>query len=485
MILNQSTYCDSDELAHLIGGYSAEGWRIMDIFASEHSPEFIMNFLLRRGGDILRVTSNVENTYPSITPVVPSASLFERKLWEMNGIIPEGHGDLLPVIYWRNGNGFPLQKESYIKYGETRVPKPKNLISGAGIFEIPVGPVHAGVIEPGHFRFSTAGEPILELRVHLGYTHKGLEKLMEGSIDRNLSHLAERISGDNAVAHSLAHAHAVEGLTEIPERARIIRVILSELERIHNHLEVLSGLCTDTAFSVAAAFGQEAREILLRTNQEVFGSRLLMGNIVPGGVKRDLDSDKIKKLENAVMKASFAAAKLDKYMKSSPSETDRLETTGILGKKYAEELGTVGVIARASGIASDVRKEVPYDFYDKLSLNVITENKGDSMARATVRTNEISESVSLILQCLTKMENGDIWTEPEMPRGTVCGIVESPRGELLHTAEIRDGDIRRYSIRDPSFVNWPALEVSVLKDIIPDFPLINKSFGLSYSGNDV
>ena len=164
MILNQSTYCDSDELAHLIGGYSAEGWRIMDIFASEHSPEFIMNFLLRRGGDILRVTSNVENTYPSITPVVPSASLFERKLWEMNGIIPEGHGDLLPVIYWRNGNGFPLQKESYIKYGETRVPKPKNLISGAGIFEIPVGPVHAGVIEPGHFRFSTAGEPILECK---------------------------------------------------------------------------------------------------------------------------------------------------------------------------------------------------------------------------------------------------------------------------------------------------------------------------------
>lgn len=485
MILNESTYCDSGELAQFIGNYNAEGWRIMDIFASDYSPEFMMNILLRRDGDILRVTSNVENTYPAITPVVPAASLFERKLWEMNGIIPEGHKDLVPAIYWRKGDGYPLQKETYIKDGETRIPKPKNLLSGAGMFEIPVGPVHAGVIEPGHFRFSTAGEPILELRVHLGYNHKGIEKLMEGPADRNLSHLAERISGDNAVAHSLAHAHVMEGLTEIPERARIIRVMLSELERIHNHLDVLSGLCTDTAFSVAAAFGQEAREMLLRTNQEIFGNRLLMGNIIPGGVKRDLDSEKIKKLENTVMKTRFAAGRLDKYMKGSPSETDRLETTGILTEKYAGELGTVGVIARSSGIASDVRKEVPYDFYDKLSLNVITEKKGDSLARANVRINEISESVSLILQCLTKIEDGDIWTEPEMPRGTVCGIVESPRGELLHTAEIRDGEIWRYSIRDPSFVNWPALEVSVLGNIIPDFPLINKSFGLSYSGNDV
>lgn len=485
MILNRSTYCDSDELTQLIGNYHAEGWRVMDIFAYDSSPGFMMNFILRKDGDILRVTSDVEDTYPAVTPAVPSASLFERKLWEMNGIVPEGHDNLTPVIYRRKGDGYPLQKEPYITFDETRIPIPKNRLAGPGVFEIPVGPVHAGVIEPGHFRFSTAGEPILELNVHLGYTHKGIEKLMEGSVDRNLSHLAERISGDNAVAHSLAHAHTMEGLTEIPERARIIRVILAELERIHNHLEVMSGLCTDTAFCVAAAFGQEAREILLRTNEEVFGNRLLMGNVVPGGVKRNLTPEKIKKIENAVMKVSFAASKLDGYMRKSPSETDRLETTGILTKEYAENLGTVGVIARASGIESDVRKEVPYDEYGNLSLNVVTEKKGDCLARSTVRAHEICESISLILQCLTKIETGDIFTEPEIPRGMACGIIESPRGELLHCAEIIDNEIWRYSIRDPSFVNWPALEVSVLKDIIPDFPLINKSFGLSYSGNDV
>jgi Ni,Fe-hydrogenase III large subunit len=485
VILNESTYCDSDELTQFIGNYHAEGWRVMDIFAYDYSPGFMMNFLLRKGEDILRVTSDVENTYPAVTPAVPSASMFERKLWEMSGIVPEGHEDLSPVIYWRKGDGYPLQKESYMTYGETRIPIPKNRLAGPGVFEIPVGPVHAGVIEPGHFRFSTAGEPILELKVHLGYKHKGIEKLMEGSVDRNLSHLAERISGDNAVAHSLAHAHAMEGLTDIPERARVIRVILAELERIHNHLEVLAGMCTDTAFSVAAAFGQEAREILLRTNQEVFGSRLLMGSVVPGGVRRDLTPEKIKKLENAVMKARFAATELDGYMKKSPSETDRLETTGILSEKYARKLGTVGVIARASGIGSDVRKEVPYDDYGNLSMNIITERDGDCLARSTVRAGEIGESVSLILQCLSKIETGDVYVQPEIPMGMACGIVESPRGELLHSAEIIDNEIWRYSIRDPSFVNWPALEVSVLKDIVPDFPLINKSFGLSYSGNDV
>lgn len=485
MLINESTYCDSAELPQFVRNYHADGWRIMDIFAYDYSPGFVMNFLMRKGENVFRITSDVEDTYPAVTPEVPSASLFERKIWEMNGIVPEGHEDLTPVIYWRKGDGYPLQKETYMTINETRIPIPRNHLTGPGVFEIPVGPVHAGVIEPGHFRFSTAGEPILELKVRLGYKHKGIEKLMEGSIDRNLSHLAERISGDNAVAHSLAHAHAMEGLTEIPERARIIRVILSELERIHNHLEVMAGLCTDTAFSVAAAFGQEAREILLRANQEIFGNRLLMGNIVPGGVRRDLDPDKIKKLENAVMKASFAATKLDTYMKKSPSETDRLETTGILTNEYAEKLGTVGVIARASGIESDVRRDVPYDEYGNLSFNVITKKSGDSLARSTVRAKEISESVSLILQCLSKIESGDILVEPEIPKGMVFGIVESPRGELLHTAKIIDNEIWRYSIRDPSFVNWPALEVSVLKDIVPDFPLINKSFGLSYSGNDV
>lgn len=457
----------------------------MDMFASESASGAVLNVLMRKGEEVLRIMSDVDDSYPSVTPIVPSASLFERKIWEMNGVTPEGHPDLIPVIYWRKGDGHPLQKDEYVRYGEVRTPKPKNSLSGTGVFEIPVGPVHAGVIEPGHFRFSAAGEPILGLRVHLGYAHKGTEKLMEGGPSIERRHLAERISGDNAVSHSLAHAHVMEGETEIPGRARFIRVILSELERIYNHLDVLGGICTDTAFTVAAAFGSEAHEKALRLNQEIFGNRMLKGNVIPGGVRRDLTSEDMSRLETAVMKIRFDAMKLDGYMKGSPSEIDRLETTGILKNGTAKKLGTVGVVARASGIASDVRKELPYDAYRGSSLNAIVSDKGDVMSRASVRMGEISESVSLILQCLNNMEEGDIWTEPVMPEGISCGIVESPRGELLHTADIRDGEVWRYSIRDPSFVNWPALEEAVLNNIVPDFPLINKSFGLSYSGNDV
>ena len=485
MIIKDPTLCESSILGQYLRTYFDDGWRIMSMFASESSPGAELNILLRRGKDIVRITSDVEGSYPAVAPRVPSASVFERAIWEMNGIIPEGHDNLIPAIYWRKGNGHPLQKGVYITDGEVRAPIPKNHVSGPGVFEIPVGPVHAGVIEPGHFRFSVAGEPIIRLKIHLGYAHKGIEKLMEGPVSYNRSYLAERISGDNAVAHGLAHAHTMEGDTDIPARARYIRVILSELERIHNHLDIIAGLCTDTAFSVAAALGTEAREELLRANREIFGSRMLMGNIIPGGVKKDIPPENMPKLENAVMRAGFATMKVDSYMRRSPSEVDRLETTGVLRAEDAARLGTVGVLARASGIVSDVRAELPYDAYSDLSFNTIYKKNGDVMSRAAVRVEEVSESVSLILQCLKDMEEGEIRTEPEIPDGFSCGMVESPRGELLHCADIRNGDIWRYSIRDPSFVNWPALELAVMGNIVPDFPMINKSFGLSYSGNDV
>lgn len=485
MIIKDHTPCEAEALAQYISTRNGEGWRIMSMFASEYSPGATLNVILRKKGEIDWITSEVNGTYPAVTPLVPSASLFERSIWEMSGITPDGHNNLVPTTYWRKGDGHPLQKERYDTDSEIRIPIPKNHVTGTGVFEIPVGPVHAGVIEPGHFRFSAAGEPILALKVHLGYAHKGIEKLMEGPVSNNRSYLAERISGDNAVSHGLAHAHLMEGDTEIPDRAKYIRVILSELERIHNHLDIISGLCTDTAFSVAAAFGTAAREELLRTNREIFGSRMIMGNVIPGGVKKDLSKEDMSKLEGAVMKAGFAAMKINKYIRRSPSETDRLETTGILKTDDAARRGTVGVVARASGVVSDVRKEIPYDAYGMLSFNTICRKNGDVLSREGVRADEISESVSLILQCLRNIDDGEIWTEPEFPEGFSCGIVESPRGEMLHCADIKDGDVWRYSIRDPSFVNWPALESAVQGNIVPDFPLINKSFGLSYSGNDL
>lgn len=250
-------------------------------------------------------------------------------------------------------------------------------------------------------------------------------------------------------------------------------------------MDVIAGLCTDAAFIVAAAFGTAAREELLRMNLEIFGSRMLMGNIVPGGVKRDLSPEDLLKLESSIMQVGFATTKMDNYINRSPSEVDRLETTGVLSKEIAQRLGAVGPIARASGIVSDVRAELPYDAYGDLSFNVINGNKGDVMSRKTVRVKEIAESVSLILQCIEDIQEGEIRVDFKTPDGFSYGLVESPRGELLHCADIRNGKVWRYNIRDPSFVNWPTLEYSVLEDIVPDFPLINKSFGLSYSGNDV
>lgn len=485
MIMTDSTSCDPVLLAQYVKTHCDEGWKIMSMFASESSPGATLNVVLRRVGEVMWITSDVTDSYPAVTAQIPAASVFERVIYEMNDINPEGHDNLIPAIYWRKGDGHPLQKGPYSIGDEIRIPIPNNPIRGTGVFEIPVGPVHAGVIEPGHFRFSAAGEPILHLSIHLGYAHKGIEKLMEGPVSRNRIHLAERISGDNAVAHALACAHIMEGDAEIPERARRIRVILSEMERMHNHLDVIAGLCTDTALSVAASYGSEVREELLRANREIFGSRLLTGNIIPGGVRKDLTGEDLSKLESAVMRAGFGAKKLESYIRKTPSEVDRLETTGVLSKESALNYGTVGVIARASGVISDIRSEVPYDAYGDLSFNIACRKKGDVMARAAVRSDEITESVSLILQCMKDMREGEIRTDFETPDGFSCGIVESPRGELVHSADIRDGEIWRYNIRDPSFVNWPAMETAVMNNIVPDFPLINKSFGLSYSGNDV
>lgn len=488
MIIKDIEPVDPEALQGIVKTRTEMGWKIISMFVAEphgKGPR-VLRTVIRKGDRInCLLTDLSEPRYPSVGAAVPSAVVYERTLAEMSGVEPVDHPYPVPNMYWRKGNGYPLQKEPYSIEGEVRIPLPSNEVTGSSIFEIPVGPVHAGVIEPGHFRFSVAGEPILNLRIHLGYVHKGIEKMMEsGPIDSHMR-LVERISGDTAVAHSMAYAHVLEGDMEVPSRAGYIRVILSELERIHNHLDVVTGLCVDTAFSVAAAYGQEARERVLRLNRELFGSRMLMGNIVPGGVRRDLNKLQLEKLELTMLQTEAAASKMEKIIKSTPSEIDRLETTGHLSRQHADELGTVGPIARASGVVSDVRADLPYDAYRVLNFNVASSTKGDVLARGFVRIKCIRESVSLILQAIGDMTDGPLRTEVKPVDGVSCGIVEAPRGELVHTAEISGGKIWRYNVRDPSFVNWQALELAVLGNIVPDFPVINKSFGLSYSGNDL
>ncbi len=488
MIIRDIEAVEPDSLEFAVKVRLDMDWRIISMFVAEphgKGPR-VLRTLLRKGDDVhCFLTDLTEPRYPSVGAAIPSAVVYERTIAEMSGVEPVDHPYLVPNMYWRKGNGYPLQKEDYSIEGETRIPIPSNEVTGSSIFEIPVGPVHAGVIEPGHFRFSVAGEPILNLRVHLGYVHRGVEKMMESGPADSHMRLVERISGDTAVAHSLAYAHLLEGDAEVPSRAGYIRVILAELERIYNHLDAVTGLCVDTAFSVAAAYGMEARERVLRINKDLFGSRVLMGNIVPGGVRRDISPQGLEKLELAMLYTEFATSKIEKIIKSTPSEIDRLETTGILSRELAEELGTVGPVARASGLTSDVRAEMPYDAYRVLNFNVATSNKGDVLARGMVRIKSIKESVSLILQAIDDMTEGPLRADFEPAEGLACGIVEAPRGELVHTAEISDGKIWRYNVRDPSFVNWQALEYAVLGNIVPDFPVINKSFGLSYSGHDL
>ncbi|MDR1404213.1 MAG: NADH-quinone oxidoreductase subunit C [Candidatus Methanoplasma sp.] len=465
---------ETDELSQKIRKCLNEGLGLACMYARGVPGGHVLEAVMA-GDRIERITVRVEGMmYQSVTPDIPSASLYEREIYETHGIYPAGHPDMRPLRS-RSSWG-PLSGGRAI---------PHNDIFGNGIFEIPVGPIHAGVIGPGHFRFSVAGEPILMMRTYLGYSRRGVEKLMETQASADNTAIAERISGDNAVAHTLAYLQTVEQDTEIPERARFIRTVLSELERICSHLGTISGIALDTALAVPAAHGSALRESILRLNERICGHRLLWGMLRIGGLSKDLTETALDEIEREVMRVRFDAEELVGIMIRSPSFMDRAETTGRLSYEDAVHLRAVGPVARASGVDADVRKTRPYAAYGLAAMDVPKCPSGDVYARLTVRKREIMESVSMILQCINSMEDGPVRTSVKTEDGFYTGITESPRGETVHCAHIENGKITKYKIRDASFPNWPALERAVMGNIVPDFPLINKSFDLSYSGNDL
>ncbi|MCQ2084929.1 MAG: hydrogenase large subunit [archaeon] len=475
-------------LAEKIAEKLSEGYGLMCMYANEKgATERSIRTLLRKDSDIITFFTVIEgDSYGAISPAVPQVRPYEREMHEMSGLIPEGLTEKFGPqrLQWAYKDAYPLQKAPL---PEERIfhPMPDNRMEGDGVFEIPVGPVHAGIIEPGHFRFSVAGEPILKVRTHFGYTYRGIEKLMEGRSDSDRTRLIERVSGDTAVANALAYAHAMEGDTEVPERARYLRTIFAELERIYCHFGDISGIAQDTGFSVPAVFGAGIKEKILRLNEIVGGHRFLMGTIVPGGVRRDISDDSLKAIQNRILKISFDIEELVGMMEGSSFLMDRVETTGILSHQDALTYRALGPAARASGVKTDVRKELPYDAYGDVGFRVFTRDKGDVYSRMLVKAGEIVESTSIINQCLDRIRPGPLRAEVTPSEGLGLGIVEAPRGELVHSAEIFNGDIWRYRIRDPSFINWLALERALPGNIVADFPLINKSFNLSYSGNDL
>jgi Ni,Fe-hydrogenase III large subunit/Ni,Fe-hydrogenase III component G len=441
---------------------------------------------------ILRINVDGKNPgYPSITHKIAAANWYEREMQDMFGLVPQGHPDprrLMNFEDWPDGV-HPLRKDFDIK---TKPPRVKGEyiyrhVDGEGVYEIPVGPVHAGVIEPGHFRFSVAGEPIINLEIRHFYTHKGVEKLFENiSIDKAVF-LAERISGDNSVAHAVAFCQAMEkiALINVPPRARSIRTILLELERIYNHLGDIAGIATDVAFSFGAAHANKLKEEVLQLNERVTGSRMLRGMNSIGGVRRDIGEKKEEILQKlSMIQRDFR--KLMENLTSTPSLMDRIETTGRIYNDIAKGLHVVGPVGRASGLDRDTRRDHPYAAYKEFNFKVPVLKEGDVLSRTIVRADELCESVALIEQALWALPEGEIRVNVDkIPDGQALGYTESPRGETIYWVRTIGNRIERCKVRDPSFCNWLAIEYAVLDNIVPDFPIINKSLSLSYSGNDM
>jgi Ni,Fe-hydrogenase III large subunit len=348
--------------------------------------------------------------------------------------------------------------------------------------------VHAGVIEPGHFRFSVVGETIINMRARLYYTHKGTEKLFEGREPAAGVLLAERVSGDTTTGHALAYCQALETAagTVVPERARYLRVVLLEMERLYNHIADFGMIANDTGFAVAHSHCFRIRERLLRLNKRLTGNRILRGGIVVGGVGRDLPSG--LDLPGEVDAALADFEEIVALSLASSLVQDRLEGTGMLTTRTARDHGVLGYVARAAGIDADVRRDHPFAAYGDLSVRVPVFTSGDVKARTLCRVEEARESARLIRQTVERMPSGPLTARlGALPAfEPAWGMVEGWRGAIVHWVMADEaGLLYRVKIMDPSFLNWRPLSYALLKNIVPDFPLCNKSFNQSYSGNDL
>jgi Ni,Fe-hydrogenase III large subunit/Ni,Fe-hydrogenase III component G len=431
--------------------------------------------------------------FPSLAAELPAVNWQEREIQDWFGIEAVGHPNPRRVALHDNWpevhplrKDFPLRDALPPFEGERHVYRPT---LGEGVFQIPVGPVHAGIIEPGHFNFAVAGEPILYLQLRMFYTHKGTEKLFEDLPIHRAVFLAESISGDSAFSHGTAFCQAIENAAaiEVPLRARVMRTILLELERVYNHIADIGAIAMDVGFVVANAHAGRLRETMLRLNEALTGSRLLRSMVSVGGVRRGWSMEQRELLSRTIVDATEEFEDLVALVRSSDSTRDRLEKTGVLRPETAKALGIVGVGGRASGVDLDVRRDHPYAAYDRYSFRVPVYQDGDVLRRVTVRIDEVRESLGILQAAADDLPDGPWCAPPQpIPAGR-CALaaVEGWRGEILHWVRTGpDGRLERCKIKDPSVNNWPALVEAVQGNIIADFPVINKSFNLSYSGTD-
>ena len=430
-----------------------------------------------------------DGKFPSVGAHHPAAIRLERTIGDLYGFKPTGATDTrhwLDLGFW--GVTKPLgkaRKRAIEAYPYEFLP-----VEGEDLHQIPVGPVHAGIIEPGHFRFTANGEAVVRLEQRLGYVHKGTDGLMIGATLDKGAKLASRTSGDSTVAYALAFAQAVESALQIsvPERAVWLRALMAELERLANHFGDIGAICNDASFSLIYAECGVLRERTLRAAHACFGHRLMMDRIVPGGVTDDLGEGGIDALRALLETVRTSFPGVVELYDNTASLQDRTVTTGYLAPTLARAFGAGGYVGRASGRAFDARKAVGYAPYDQLDFEAPVRDDGDVNARVWIRIREVEQSLRLIDQILERLPEGRIHTDRAKSGGTGEGLalVEAFRGDVLIYVRIgEDGLIERCHMRDASWFQWPLLEVAIEGNIVADFPLCNKSFNCSYSGHDL
>ncbi|MHA6797321.1 hydrogenase large subunit (plasmid) [Pseudonocardia bannensis] len=485
-----------DELPAHADALLGAGFRVASIAGHDDGEALRAVYLFTAAAPDRRVELHVpldpvRPRVPSLAGISFPAGRFEREMRDLFGIVPDGHPlsrRLVRHFHWPKG-WYPMLDDAGDPpaFGDTDGPYPFRSVEGPGVYEIPVGPVHAGMIEPGHFRFSVVGETILNLKARLWFVHRGIEKLFQGRPAAGGLELAERVSGDTSVGHALAFCQAVEdaqGLI-VGEDAQRVRAVLLELERLYNHVTDLGALCNDVGHGILNAHAQRIREQLLRLNDHVTGHRLLRGAIHPGGATIHQLPDLARLRAIAADVAEVVALALGHSV-----VRDRFTGTAVLTRQQALDLGVLGYVARASGLITDARHDHPVLVSQAARTHAHT--AGDVLARFVVRAEEITASVEIITALVERLDGRLGATEAPAACGTPAahrsgvGVVEGWRGTIVHRVELApDGLLSRVKIVDPSFFNWPALPVALADTIVPDFPLVNKSFNLSYAGNDL
>ena len=477
------------------------GGRLVALWGSDDRQQrggFVLHVALinETGLVCLNVQLSAEQpVYPDISRIFPAANRMQRAAYDMLGIYAHDghdHRKWLRHAAWHSGS-FPLRKDFDATASRTSESDdyPFVQVEGQGVHEIPVGPVHAGIIEPGHFRFSIIGERVLRLEERLGYTHKGIEKRFESMSLQQGAKLAGRVSGDSTVAYAWAYAMAAESITKVtpPSRALWLRALLLERERVANHLGDLGYLGNDVALSFGFAQFWILKEQVLRNNAALFGHRYLMDKIVPGGVTVNLSAEGKRVIEQECDMLEQQVRILSGIYEEHAGMQDRFIGAGRVEPKLAAQLGLCGLAGRASAQAWDARGQFACAPYDKLDVRMATHRNGDVAARVNVRFDELFESLRLQREILVNLifdAEESALLERLSANGFGIGMVEGWRGEVMvaiHTDA--QGNLTRVHPHDPSWQNWPLLEHAIIDNIVPDFPLINKSFNLSYSGQDL